>query len=47
LNLGILHIDHIMPPLVPYPAKHGFLQTLGEDSDPIDATVLMQNRPSR
>jgi hypothetical protein len=33
---------------MPYSANHGFLpQTLGQDGDPTDAIVLMQNRLSR
>lgn len=44
LDLGILRIDRIMHPPVPYPANYGFLpQTLDEDGDPLDAMVLMQN----
>lgn len=44
LDLGILRVDRIMHPPVPYPANYGFLpQTLDEDGDPLDAIVLMQN----
>jgi inorganic pyrophosphatase len=44
LELGILRVDRIMHPPVPYPANYGFLpQTLDEDGDPLDALVLMQN----
>lgn len=44
LDLGILRIDRIMHPPVPYPANYGFLpQMLDEDGDPLDAMVLMQN----
>lgn len=44
LDLGILRVNRIMHPPVPYPANYGFLpQTLDEDGDPLDALILMQN----
>ena len=44
LERGVLEVDRIMHPPVPYPANYGFIpQTLDEDGDPLDALVLMQN----
>ncbi len=43
-ELGILCVDRIMHPAIPYPANYGFLpQTLDEDGDPLDALVLLRN----
>lgn len=44
-ELGVLCINRIMHPPIPYPSNYGFIpQTLDEDGDPLDALVLMQNR---
>lgn len=43
-ELGMLNVNRILQPPVPYPANYGFLpRTLDEDGDPLDALVLMQN----
>lgn len=40
---GLLKVDRILYSSVIYPANYGFLpQTLGDDQDPLDALVLMQ-----
>eukprot|EP00386_Alphamonas_edax_P004871 GDKI01015339.1.p1 GENE.GDKI01015339.1~~GDKI01015339.1.p1 ORF type:complete len:199 (-),score=87.37 GDKI01015339.1:275-832(-) len=40
---GLLKVDRILYSSVIYPANYGFIpQTLGEDHDPIDVLVLMQ-----
>ncbi len=44
LASGLLAINRILHPPVPYPANYGFVpQTLDDDGDPLDALVLMQN----
>ena len=43
-ELGVLSVNRIMHPPVPYPANYGFLpRTLATDGDPLDVLVLMQN----
>ena len=43
-ELGLLSVNRIMHPPVPYPANYGFLpRTLATDGDPLDVLVLMQN----
>ena len=40
---GLLYVDRILYSSVVYPANYGFLpQTLGDDDDPLDILVLMQ-----
>jgi len=40
---GLLRVDRILYSSVVYPANYGFLpRTLGEDDDPLDVLVLMQ-----
>lgn len=40
---GLLKVDRILYSSVVYPANYGFLpQTLGDDNDPLDILVLMQ-----
>lgn len=40
---GLLRVDRVLYSSVMYPANYGFLpRTLGEDHDPLDALVLMQ-----
>jgi inorganic pyrophosphatase len=40
---GLLRVDRILYSSVVYPANYGFIpQTLGEDEDPLDVLVLMQ-----
>jgi inorganic pyrophosphatase len=40
---GLLYIDRVLYSSVVYPANYGFIpQTLGEDDDPLDVLVLMQ-----
>lgn len=40
---GLLKVDRILYSSVIYPANYGFIpQTLGEDADPLDVLVLMQ-----
>jgi inorganic pyrophosphatase len=40
---GLLKVDRILYSSVIYPANYGFIpQTLGEDGDPLDVLVLMQ-----
>jgi inorganic pyrophosphatase len=40
---GLLRVDRILYSSVYYPANYGFIpQTLGDDHDPVDALVLMQ-----
>lgn len=41
---GVLAVNRILTPPVPYPAHYGFVpRTLDEDGDPLDALVVMQN----
>ncbi len=40
---GLLRVDRVLYSSVIYPANYGFIpQTLGDDHDPLDALVLMQ-----
>lgn len=40
---GLLRVDRVLHSSVIYPANYGFIpQTLGEDHDPLDVLVLMQ-----
>lgn len=40
---GVLRVDRILYSSVVYPANYGFIpRTLGDDDDPLDALVLMQ-----
>ena len=40
---GLLRVDRVLYSSVIYPANYGFIpQTLGEDHDPLDVLVLMQ-----
>ena len=40
---GLLRVDRILYSSVMYPANYGFIpQTLGDDDDPLDVLVLMQ-----
>lgn len=40
---GLLRVDRVLYSSVVYPANYGFIpQTLGEDHDPLDVLVLMQ-----
>ena len=40
---GLLRVDRVLYSSVVYPANYGFIpQTLGEDDDPLDVLVLMQ-----
>ncbi len=42
-DTGLLYVDRILYSSVVYPANYGFLpQTLGDDDDPLDILVLMQ-----
>ncbi len=42
-DTGLLAVDRILYSSVMYPANYGFIpQTLGEDNDPLDVLVLMQ-----
>lgn len=42
-NTGLLRVDRILYSSVIYPANYGFIpRTLGEDNDPLDVLVLMQ-----
>ena len=40
---GLLHVDRVLYSSVVYPSNYGFIpQTLGDDDDPLDVLVLMQ-----
>ncbi|MCE9583462.1 MAG: inorganic diphosphatase [Planctomycetes bacterium] len=40
---GLLYVDRVLHSSVVYPANYGFIpQTLGDDNDPLDVLVLMQ-----
>jgi inorganic pyrophosphatase len=42
-DTGLLRVDRVLYSSVTYPANYGFIpQTLGDDHDPIDVLVLMQ-----
>jgi inorganic pyrophosphatase len=42
---GLLRVDRVLYSSVIYPANYGFIpQTLGEDHDPLDVLVLMQEQ---
>lgn len=42
-HTGLLRVDRVLYSSVFYPANYGFIpQTLGEDNDPLDVLVLMQ-----
>ena len=41
-ELGLLNVNRIMHPPVPYPANYGFLpRTFATDGDPLDVLVLV------
>jgi len=42
---GLLRVDRVLYSSVMYPANYGFIpRTLGDDDDPLDVLVLMQER---
>ena len=42
-DVGLLRVDRVLYSSVIYPANYGFIpQTLGDDNDPLDVLVLMQ-----
>ncbi|MCA9417077.1 MAG: inorganic diphosphatase, partial [Candidatus Omnitrophica bacterium] len=42
-DLGMLKVDRILYSSVVYPANYGFIpRTLGDDDDPLDVLILMQ-----
>jgi len=42
---GIIRVDRVLYSSVTYPANYGFLpQTIGDDHDPLDVLVLMQEQ---
>jgi|SRR5690554_2865994 inorganic pyrophosphatase len=42
---GLLRVDRVLYSSVMYPANYGFIpQTLGDDDDPLDVLVLMQEQ---
>jgi inorganic pyrophosphatase len=42
---GLLRVDRMLYSSVSYPANYGFIpRTLGDDNDPLDALVLMQEQ---
>jgi inorganic pyrophosphatase len=44
-DTGMLRVDRILYSSVHYPANYGFIpQTLGDDGDPLDVLVLMQEQ---
>ena len=43
-ELGLISVNRVLHPPIPYPTNYGFLpQTLDDDGDPLDVLVMMQN----
>lgn len=44
-DTGLIRVDRVLYSSVSYPANYGFIpQTLGDDGDPLDVLVLMQEQ---